>query len=927
MNSLETLVTHRDTILLAEAIGWLHDYRKCSEGHIGSYADPAVEADKVTATDVDVVAPGFRNVQISLLGTSYSLYDTLHRRHRDDPKLPHYLTLCHKTSHIEKEEPSENKELFSGCQQYDLAQLCTPFGFEYPLQPEGLKQRLLDNIPWASLTSYTANSREPLRLALAELFTQVGADTRRPINEVSLWDWGMQVGSLLKSTIAGELLAGHPQGQILRWRLLNIRVDGLSYIFGTQRVPDVLARKELVSAALDRVRELLEVTYPLGNELYRDENGAMFVVPNLPELLDVEQSPNDKLTLRTLILDAFAGNHHIQDIGREIVPDVWLDAEAWYGQDPQWKDKLANGEKIVDEIPPVGRVLAKSVTAFANPATVREYWKDQSREICVVCGMRPQGPAAKSLERKVCDICERRRDDRSMKWATTQTGQTIWLDEVSDLNGRVALITGQFELSKWLNGAMFNTMMAVAPEHTTSNNGMAKNASISRMQRMWETTHRFWKETQCRIDEQYTSNGRLLVWINQAFLDLGAFHVYDLTLGETNLSMVWYPPRDGRGGYFISADNLGYVARQLGAETAIFTDQIQAIRYVEDVIRSKFILQKQQPVLRDPDAKGDQAKNALSGTMIIDVQYQNTPYANVIPLHTEPRTFMALVPAAKAFAITQELAERYSQEMGKVQNRLPIHLGIVYFHRRTPLRAALDAGHRMLTLERFGGEALWTVQADPAEMPNAVEAGQWTKALDVRLEQNHRTLTWKIPMIMGDGMTEDIWYPYIYVNDGNGQHLVHAKDLHAGDHVVFTPSTFDFEWLDSAARRFTIAYDGLGQRYHRQTRPYLLNELQDIQEAWEDVAKQNGLSASQVYALLDTIETRRWDWGSAPEDATFRQLCKHAICNAEWKEPLKKEDIAKLSAWAASGLLADTIELFMRIQKDKPKCDTTRREP
>ncbi|WP_421658966.1 hypothetical protein [Leptothermofonsia sp. ETS-13] len=30
MSQLETLVNHRQAILLAEAIGWLHDYRKCS---------------------------------------------------------------------------------------------------------------------------------------------------------------------------------------------------------------------------------------------------------------------------------------------------------------------------------------------------------------------------------------------------------------------------------------------------------------------------------------------------------------------------------------------------------------------------------------------------------------------------------------------------------------------------------------------------------------------------------------------------------------------------------------------------------------------------------------------------------------------------------------------------------------------------------
>lgn len=34
MNSLQILAQHRDALLLAEAIGWLHDYRKCSDEHL-----------------------------------------------------------------------------------------------------------------------------------------------------------------------------------------------------------------------------------------------------------------------------------------------------------------------------------------------------------------------------------------------------------------------------------------------------------------------------------------------------------------------------------------------------------------------------------------------------------------------------------------------------------------------------------------------------------------------------------------------------------------------------------------------------------------------------------------------------------------------------------------------------------------------------
>ena len=36
--------------------------------------------------------------------------------------------------------------------------------------------------------------------------------------------------------------------------------------------------------------------------------------------------------------------------------------------------------------------------------------------------------------------------------------------------------------------------------------------------------------------------------------------------------------------------------------------------------------------------------------------------------------------------------------MNKVQNRFPLHLGVVYAERRTPIRTLLEAGMKMLNI-------------------------------------------------------------------------------------------------------------------------------------------------------------------------------------------------------------------------------------
>jgi hypothetical protein len=142
--------------------------------------------------------------------------------------------------------------------------------------------------------------------------------------------------------------------------------------------------------------------------------------------------------------------------------------------------------------------------------------------------------------------------------------------------------------------------------------------------------------------------------------------------------------------------------------------------------------------------------------------------------------------------------------------------------------------------------------------------------------------------------------------------------LKQGDQVYFSPATFDFEWLDTTARRFEIAYDDTGKRYGRLTRPYLLDDLDTIQEAWRLIAGPGGLTNSQIHALRETIESRRQVWQASPQEETFRRLCRDAIRNAQWKNRPAAQDVDRLTEWAVSGLLADALELYMGVMKARP---------
>src|SRR5439155_16256600 len=84
----------------------------------------------------------------------------------------------------------------------------------------------------------------------------------------------------------------------------------------------------------------------------------------------------------------------------------------------------------------------------------------KSFDVCPVCGLRPQGSLQKSKDRGICDICSENRQNRSNIWMG-KLEETIWIDEVADDKGLVALIVGQFSLLDWLDGKFLSTIPVI----------------------------------------------------------------------------------------------------------------------------------------------------------------------------------------------------------------------------------------------------------------------------------------------------------------------------------------------------------------------------------------------------------------------------------------------------------------------------------
>jgi hypothetical protein len=237
-NSLAVLAgsKNHDNLLLAEAVAWLHDMGKCDERFLqqsaSDYKGPKPYHYKTDHSSL----VGARSLE--LLGEPPVLLKTLIEESRpgisNDLKkhlLVRILGYCHGAAHTEKEEAYHLLR-----QTIADTRLSSPFGYES--EPAVDLKTKLYTLPFSQLSD-----RSKFKASIEEAFSYACGDTRRPINEVTLWDWSSIVAAFYKAALAAALL-GHriDPSTDLYWRLFSIRLNGAGFSEKVARIPDLLVR-------------------------------------------------------------------------------------------------------------------------------------------------------------------------------------------------------------------------------------------------------------------------------------------------------------------------------------------------------------------------------------------------------------------------------------------------------------------------------------------------------------------------------------------------------------------------------------------------------------------------------------------------------------------------------------------------------------
>ncbi len=358
--------------------------------------------------------------------------------------------------------------------------IATPFG----LPAQRVEPRLLDEERERmdrelaeAFDAYLAETISIERLRASAIGTlkpglsQALGETRQPANDVTLWAQSHGVASLYKPILAALALNrepcprkadGSPDYDDLRWRLLGIGWSGLSFLERGRKPSDIVQRQELLGDIAREVQDVLEVKHPVGSRFYADINGAFFTFPGLedadaaelvkelaPELAEVIRRHSDHelwpfFTLSRPSRTLTVITAEIESRDRiAACPRVAALLSIAQGKGRRQEQLVLNGPALA--APPTGH------------------------DVCPLCQSR-----AKPSHDETCLICRDRRAGRQLKWQKDRQGRTIWIDEVADQRGRVALLTLRFDLSRWLSGEWFTTLWSQTLDDWWSSDRMRK---------------------------------------------------------------------------------------------------------------------------------------------------------------------------------------------------------------------------------------------------------------------------------------------------------------------------------------------------------------------------------------------------------------------------------------------------------------------
>jgi len=293
--------------------------------------------------------------------------------------------------------------------------------------------------------------RKLIRDKLKVTFSYALGETRIPANDVTLWDHSYSTASLFKSVLCSMVLGETSEPEKLKWRIFGVCWDGLGFIEKGRKIADILTRRQIIEDIKEKLKEMFEVEYPVGNAVYEDINGIYFTFPAL-------EKGN-----KAVELARECASEGLKVISRGSDQEIWpfftLSKASRSLTILGGELKFASEKRNIPKRSPTLFITEKDckqelieIDDFMQMLPMHAGSR-KGHDICPVCKIR-----SKFHRKEMCDECDERRKGRLKSWLEGSKENTIWTDEVADVNNSVALLTLSFGLDKWLDGTLVGTI-------------------------------------------------------------------------------------------------------------------------------------------------------------------------------------------------------------------------------------------------------------------------------------------------------------------------------------------------------------------------------------------------------------------------------------------------------------------------------------
>jgi hypothetical protein len=748
---------------------------------------------------------------------------------------------------------------------------------------------------------------------LRAAFSSTIAETRLPNNEVTLWDQSYVAAALFKSAVAGAVLEGSTfpwtsthLKQKTRWRLLTVGVGTDHYQARAVRIGDWMGAWAAIRDFFDRVRQRVEVDLAIGSLLYGDPSVEVFSFPGEP--FDREAD-----------LGVPGLESHLLDGVRQIAEDLKLETPPLC----QISAPTRSLASIVQE-------TRQARSSLAVP--VHRSWNIKSDgnlgHVCPVCLVRLNGrPADKG---RPCEVCFERRRGRLEAWLGSKLGtDTIWINEVADANGRVALLTLSLDLEPWLEGRRLDSLRTQAiSEWRRFNPTLGDKTNPIDSAEPFESLIDY---VRGRLDNFYP-NDPVLASLQEGYKKEKDWKSFFAKIVEDRAeSPRWEKlDEDARARwlvhqFFTKLSSPGRVYRFWRQAEEFFTALTGEFRQLAAKSPNRWRVQRLVLVPEEASGwtDGEIYEGHLNGTLV-DVLYQQSDrflttsnlarllpadatgnelkgreiqlrgddrvartlrikhikeagslgtYYPVVLLELSPLRFRILVPLEAASACLDRAIELWNDQFARVWDRLPLRAGIVGFPQKLPFQAVIEAVRMMEQILDRSGPQTWRVRhCDQREGVVALTL--------VRSDGGSELRT--IPVSLPDGRL-DVFYPYLTVNDNQvrfprdfqhpeGQVYRHALDLRPGDGVQVQPALVTTLFMDSTGQRLEAI----------EARP--LADWCQMQMTWQ-LVRRVAPSVSALHSVRSELVGRREAWrgpdGHLPADAreTWSRLAEAILAD------------------------------------------------